>query len=267
MSGTVFKLYRAALHLQELKREIDAYLFSQPHSTVLYSDRSSQRYLLRGHLSHEPPEMLPLIVGDCLQNMRVALDHLAWALAELGGKEPPRNTAFPIYIDRGDFHDKTKKGVPSTKSGLGKMRMLPEEAQTIIESLQPYHGDDPSMHPLWILNEYSRIDRHRTLSVMYSLSDYEEFEIGRIDDSGNYVEITNEELDDLGLASGHFYDGTELLWFTLKRPEKNVRVKYHSPQYIAFGQLYISVGDPLKRLSEIHDHLQRAILPKFEKFF
>ncbi len=123
------------------------------------------------------------------------------------------------------------------------------------------------MHPLWVLNEYSRIDRHRTLSVMYSLSDYTDFEIGKIDDSGNYVEITNDEIDHLGMAGGAFYDGTELLWFTLKRPEKNVRVKYHSPQYIAFGQRYISVGDPLERLSEIHEHIQHVILPKFKKFF
>ena len=267
MAGAVFKLYRATLHLQELQREIDAYLSSQPHSTALYSDGSGRRYLLRGHLSHEPPEMLPLIVGDCLQNMRVALDHLAWALAELGGKEPPRNTAFPIYIDRDDFHDQTKKGVPTARSGLGKMRALPEEARTIIEGLQPYYGDDPIMHPLWVLNEYSRIDRHRTLSVMYSLSDYSDFEIGRIDDAGSYVEITNDEIEHLGSASGAFYEDTELLWFTLKRPQKNVRVKYHSPQYIAFGQRYISVGDPLKRLSEIHEHIQHEILPKFEKFF
>ena len=147
------------------------------------------------------------------------------------------------------------------------MRTLPEEAQAIIEGLQPYHGDDPSMHPLWVLNEYSRIDRHRTLSVMYSLSDYEDFEIGRIDDAGNYVEITNDEIEHLGSARGHFYDGTDLLWFTLKRPEKNVKVKYHSPQYIAFGQRYISVGDPVERCSEIHDHIQQVILPKFEKFF
>lgn len=119
--------------------------------------------------------------------------------------------------------------MPTAKSGLAKMRALPEEAQTIIEGLQPYHGEDPSMHPLWVLNEYSRIDRHRTLSVMYSLSDSTDFEIGRIDAAGNYVKITNDELDDLGMASGHFYDGTELLWFTLKLPEKNVRGKYNSP--------------------------------------
>ena len=267
MAGAVFKLYRATLHLQELQREIAAYLSSQPHSTALYSDESGRKYLLRGHLPHEPPEVLPLIVGDCLQNMRVALDHLAWALAELGGKEPLRNTAFPIYIDEDDFHDRTKGGVPTARSGLGKMRALPKEAQTIIEGLQPYHGEDPSMHPLWVLNEYSRIERHRTLSVMYSLSDYTDFEIGKIDDAGNYLKITKDEIDDLGLASGNFYEGTELLWFTLKRPEKNVRVKYHSPQYIAFGQRYISVGDPLERLSEIYDHIQHVILPKFEKFF
>lgn len=92
MGGAVFKLYRAALHLQELRREIDAYMSSQPHSTALYSDGSGRRFLLKGHLSHEPPQMLPLIVGDCLQNMRIALDHLAWALAELWAARSRRAT-------------------------------------------------------------------------------------------------------------------------------------------------------------------------------
>jgi hypothetical protein len=267
MVGAVFKLYRATLHLQELQREISEYLSSQPHSTALYSDGSGRRYVLKGHLSHEPPEMMPLIIGDCLQNMRVALDHLAWALAELGGKKPPGNTAFPIYIDPDDFHDRTKKGVPTARSGLGKMRTLPKEAQELIEELQPYHGDDPTRHPLWVLNEYSRIDRHRTLSVMYSLSDYTDFKIGRIDAAGNFVEFTNDDVEDLGIVSGAFYDGQELLRFTLKRPLKNVQVRYESPQYIAFGQRYITVGDPLKRLSEIHDHIQHEVFPKFEEFF
>lgn len=125
MAGAVFKLYRATLHLQELQREIAAYLSSQPHSTALYSHESGRKYLLRGHLSHEPPEVLPLIVGDCLQNMRVALDHLAWALAELGGEEPPRNTAFPIYIDEDDFHDRTKGGSADGQERAGQDARAP----------------------------------------------------------------------------------------------------------------------------------------------
>src|SRR5215210_7263147 len=148
--GVKLKLARAYQHLEELRGEIEAFFQSPPFSLALYKDEPGLNYVLRGYLTHWLPEMVPLIIGDCLQNMRVALDHLAWALAEIDGKEAPGNTAFPIYIDRDDFHHRTKKGVPTAKSGLRKIQALPHEAQTIIEELQPYHGDDPVLHPLWI---------------------------------------------------------------------------------------------------------------------
>jgi hypothetical protein len=211
--------------------------------------------------------MVPTIIGDCLQNMRVALDHLAWALAESTGEEPPRNTAFPISLNSADFHARTNKGKPAGWSGLRKIEAMPDEVQEAIEELQPYHADDPELHPLWILNEYSRIDRHRTLTVMYALSDYEDFDLGTLDSSGNFLPLPNDMLTHLGLTSGAFYHGTELARFTLKEPVPDLQVKYDTPFYIAFGQRYISIGDPLEVLGDIHGHIEQTVLPKFARFF
>jgi hypothetical protein len=210
--------------------------------------------------------MMPTIIGVCLQNMRVALDHLAWALAESVGEEPPRNTAFPISLNTDAFNERNKAGRATGRSGLKKIEAVPEEAQAVIEELQPYHADDPELHPLWILNEYSRIDRHRTLSVMYALSDYTDFDVGTLDSSGELISLPKDMVTHLGLTSGAFYHGTELVRFTLKEPVPDLQVKYDSPFYIAFGQRYISIGDPLEVLSDIHGHIEQTVLPKFARF-
>lgn len=265
--GVRLKLARAHQHLEELRGEINEFFASPPFRVVLLKDESGLNYVLRGYLTHWLPEMVPLVIGDCLQNMRVALDHLAWALAESTGKEPPHHTSFPISLNPDAFHERNKAGKTTGRSGLKKIEALPGEAQTIIEELQPYHGDDPVLHPLWILNEYSRIDRHRTLSVMYAMSGYTDFDIGTLDSSGKIVPLPRDMITDLGMAGGAFFHGTELLRFTLKEPVPDLQVRYESPQYITFGQRYISIGDPLKVLSEIHRHIEQTVLPKFARFF
>ncbi|MDQ4002920.1 MAG: hypothetical protein M3259_03650 [Actinomycetota bacterium] len=265
--GARLKLARAHGHLQELRSEIDAFFESPPFRWVLYRDESGLNYSLVGYLNHWLTEMVPTIIGDCLQNMRIALDHLAWALAESTGEEPPRNTAFPIYLDSADFHARTNKGKPAGWSGLKKIEAIPDEAQAVIEELQPYHGDDPSTHPLWILNEYSRIDRHRTLSVMYAVSDYTDFDVGTLDSSGKLVSLPKDMVTNLTLTGPGFFHGMDLARFTLKEPVPDLRVKYDSPFYITFGQRYISVGDPLEVLGDIHGHIEQTVLPKFARFF
>ena len=42
------------------------------------------------------PEDFPLIIGDTLQNLRTALDHLVWQLILSNGGTPNVNSAFPI---------------------------------------------------------------------------------------------------------------------------------------------------------------------------
>jgi len=146
--GVRLKLARAHQHLEELRSEIDTFFESPPFRLALHTDESGLNYVLRGYLTHWLPEMVPLIIGDCLQNMRVALDHLIWALAESTGEEPPHHTSFPIYLNPDAFHERNTDGRPTARSGLRRMEAIPDDAQGIVEKLQPYYGDDPPIHPL-----------------------------------------------------------------------------------------------------------------------
>lgn len=268
LAGPALKLWRAQCHLVDMQNEINAFFLQTPYRTVLYKHEAGLHHVLRVHTTQEPPVELPLMAGDCMQNMRVALDQLAWSLAGISGKEPPGNTAFPIYLTADDFHEKTKKGRPAARSGLAKIRTMPKEARAIIEELQPYHAEDPELHPLWILNKWSRIDRHRTLSIMFALNDYSDATVGRRSESGEFVpdpDMTAEEV----LSSGAFYDGAELFRFTLKEPEPNAAVHYEaSPLYLSLGKAYVTTGVEVGQLlGDIHRHIEQDILPRFEKFF
>ena len=90
------KLDRADHHLKELKAEIRR--FTKKHAyeavPVAGSNRKTRtlRYKLR--FTEQPSEMLPVIVGDIIHNIRSALDHLIVA-------NVPRvrrwDASFPIF--------------------------------------------------------------------------------------------------------------------------------------------------------------------------
>jgi hypothetical protein len=112
----------------------------------------------------EPPAEWSLLIGDCVQNLRSSLDHLAFQLARLTTRVPPPGTEFPIFRSGPKFRKRDKKGLPARGSGWYKVRAFPRSAQTICERLQPYHGRAwPETRLLWQLHELSIVDKHRLL--------------------------------------------------------------------------------------------------------
>jgi hypothetical protein len=96
---------------------------------------------------------IPLLAGDPMQNLRTALDYLAYALVVANGKKPHSGTYFPI-----------SKNAPGTKgydeSFAGKVRGMSEDAIGLIERLKPYKGGD---HYLWRIHELNNREKHRLL--------------------------------------------------------------------------------------------------------
>jgi len=105
-----------------------------------------------------PPITLAPVVGDCLHNLRSALDNLAFELAfayqgPKMSKSIADDSAFPIY----------KTGSSFTKYGKSKIRGMHPDARTLVERLQPYNrGNKPiTTSTLWCLAELSNSDKHR----------------------------------------------------------------------------------------------------------
>src|SRR5258708_3704415 len=95
------KLKRARQHLEELRAEIDAWVKSRPYRLSDKIDPHSGDNIIYGQLLRPLPDRVLQLTGDCLQNLRSALDHIAFALALFNKPHLPdaeaRRVAFPIF--------------------------------------------------------------------------------------------------------------------------------------------------------------------------
>jgi hypothetical protein len=160
LQGFEAKLSRADEHLEALDAEIDNFLDLHPYAVNFEIDEKTGQKVARLEVNGELPAVRwGLMLGDCVHNMRSALDHLVWALS---GPEPPPKTEFPI------FHEREKFEAVSRGGGRYKIRGVKDpKARTLIESVQPCYSDRPTKtgHQLWSLQELSNVDKHQVLHL------------------------------------------------------------------------------------------------------
>lgn len=168
--SAVAKLNRAAQHMDSFVAGTAALSVGiNLASSEERSDVGREHVWRIGGLRPIPIE-LSLIVGDCLFNIRSALDHLVWDLTRPEGSVP--RCEFPLFDDPRRFNERRGDGTPKPLSGLGKISGLTEVQQKIVETLQPYHSIDAedatlaaTCDNLGLLNEIHNSDKHRTLSL------------------------------------------------------------------------------------------------------
>lgn len=105
----------------------------------------------------------PLHFGEMLYQLRATLDSCIYdaAIVETGLHTPPNEgkLQFPICPTPNDFKGRSQQIAP-----------LSNKVKAFIESVQPYHTAPPKeaeiARILEAINHYSRMDRHRTLSVV-----------------------------------------------------------------------------------------------------
>ena len=158
----MFKLERAEQHLHELRPEIERWLKSGAYSISDDPDSDATYNILNAQLVRPMPSLISQLIGDCLQNLRSAIDHLVYTLAlncrpSLADKEA-METAFPIFITEAGFRTQ----------GKGRIKYLSPGAQTIIDGLQPYRTKEPTKHFLWSLKTLNDIDKHRRILVTFT---------------------------------------------------------------------------------------------------
>jgi hypothetical protein len=148
------KIERAKKHLIDLERELRKWRRLQSKTARAkpnFDLPEKIRPVLYLNLSFEAVAM----AGDVLQNLRSALDYLAYHLVLVNGEKPTTSTAFPISKNIAAYEqDKTRK--------VKGMRPIAIEA---IDRLKPYGGGDGF---LWKLHELNNIDKHRALFTVGS---------------------------------------------------------------------------------------------------
>ena len=166
--GYRLKFERAAGHFREARKLLHDYLKGEPY-TMRRDEDTATGLTFWFTLKAEPPEDIALAIGDCVHNLRAALDHIVYELScHYQKKAHVRETAFPVYASAKDWDDKDSKGKLKTTSGLHKLRAIPPPALTWIEELQPFKGLEPMYWPRERLLQVHRLDiadKHRSLNL------------------------------------------------------------------------------------------------------
>jgi hypothetical protein len=170
LEGCEDKLRRARGQAVALRDEVRALFEAHPYEIIPEHQPGARQYVFHvRRLGPIDPDW-PLLIGECLFNLRSALDHLALQLAILGQwrdltPEEEARCAFPIADTEAKFQ----------KSQIQLLR-YGEKAR--ITELQPFNAWDSSIwglmntpHPLagylGRLNTLHNIDKHRKLHAIW----------------------------------------------------------------------------------------------------
>jgi len=160
-AGIDAKIERAEKHIQDLEIWLCGFGETKP-------------YIL-GTKPHKVPDLgwttiyikdvnefgASLFVGDCIHNLRSALDHLAWQLVEAGGGVPNKDTSFPISDTSHQY---------ASAIGKGEINKIACKAKEVLSGVQPFKTGDNTLSVLHTLDIF---DKHRVLlTAMMAVADY-----------------------------------------------------------------------------------------------
>ena len=155
------KLERAHEHLDAIDATLKLVLDTEPKTRHIATKIDPERHQLLSVIPKAEPidPSLPLMIGDCIHNLRSTLDHLVYQLAVKKGTSLrfADKTFFPICLREADFNDRPKKLVEPYVS---------DAAFTEIRKSQPYTAYEvPEEADIWVLHKLDIVDKHRLLIV------------------------------------------------------------------------------------------------------
>ena len=165
------KIERAKNHLRDLMHDAATWMANATMSGAAIEiekapdpARPGTIDLLAKNVPVTDPFRWGLYFGDIVQNLRGALDHLAFALADKDspGRGEDRDTQFIIVPDAAGF-----------QKASWHLKHLSQPHKDLIEAEQPYvrQPADVAIHPLSMLEHYSNIDKHRVIHIVAFGSD------------------------------------------------------------------------------------------------
>jgi hypothetical protein len=153
------KIERAHRYRREVESAVSKFLKRSRRTYGITTDEVSQPGKLRlwVTLRKEPPDEISLAAGDAIHNARSALDHFVHEISSKR-KANPSGTGFPIVRDESKWAELKQQ-----------IRYLPDEAQAVIEEVQPWKGYDLRYWPrerLRDLHGFDIADKHKSLNVV-----------------------------------------------------------------------------------------------------
>lgn len=166
------KLDWAKANLEKLAGELSAWKEthgeSPPFTTRAEPDTSDYSIAIVIDEIANMPETWAHLTGNIVNDVRSALNYVAWQMYQLGTKpklkpKGEERVQFPISPDNdARWSFVVKDRLPDVRA----------DHLAIVQKYQPYQvrktGGNPKNHPFMILAELSRSDKHRTPTFFYS---------------------------------------------------------------------------------------------------
>lgn len=160
LDGAYQRAKRARIHLANLKKRIRAFRQVVSDSVVFDEKPTPFRTQDGRQIGHRfgrltlpsPLQIITLLVGETIYNLRSALDYLIYELAQLDSKKVIEGTQFPI--------DSSKKRFESRRENF--LKGISDEHIAIIQGLQPCCGCQWTK----MLQSISNPDKHRKLTTI-----------------------------------------------------------------------------------------------------
>jgi len=164
------KVLRAREHTVALIEELNIFYATNPYEYQVRETGDGRRTYYISRM--EPfPDRISVILGDVFQNLRSALDHLAWQIVEAAGNQPTQRTAFPI-TDR----EINYSAIKDFEKGNGRLVAgWNPKALKILDNIKPFKGGNQM---LWQLHKLNNIDKHRKLFTAFA--DFDSINMGAV---------------------------------------------------------------------------------------
>ena len=223
--------------MDELGDVLVSFYNSNLIKTTTNLDIKNGRQIVRLEIPADTPIRISIIVADIINNLRSALDYIAWELAKLGCSTPDNQCKFPILIDR------PRGGLKSSP----RLKGISIEAINEIELLQPYRRTyDPRSHPLWLLKILSNHDKHRSIITRNT------HVTGLVPINGFNHKVINNHTVDISFPSVNQNLEPDITLFNLS---------------VEFWCNRLDSGVTEDTLVEIYEFVRDTVLPSFMRFF
>ncbi len=249
------KVDRAYKHLIDLQLEVNRFFRAPyPHEIVPEddTDKGERTYYLRVH-KEMPPEFSALI-GDVAQNLRSALDHLAWHLVKTSPvfpKAEDRNIYFPIFETASEYR----------KGKMRKIEGMTQAAIDAIDAIKPYYRVDTigiGNSALYWLSMIKIEDKHRLFIPAWaavpahSITKTRRTEVAQVLKSAFGSENADVMVALPGAVSGPLEDSSKLCTLPISEVDDNMKFRFQ----IAFGE---PTGIRGKEILSILNNMHRIV--------
>lgn len=250
-----YKVHRANEHLAAFRSEVEWFKETGLYEPLSeYNTETGRHRFIVGKV-HPVPIQLGMIAGDIAHNLRAALDHLWCAILRSHEQPVTRRSQFPIF----DTKPRDAQGRTAWRKQVGTG--LPDELIAQVETLQPYatpEGVSIKRHPLYVLNELDRRDKHFAINLVAVYSRGTSLQIG-----DRFVTVGAPVKVEAGAVLADF--GPEEIGHQ-GEIELEMEVKFGSAAQIVFEEAWGEEGMPADAvLLNVLDNVVRNI-PPLERF-